>query len=302
MKRKKIWLSLLLTLVVMTAALCGCAPQSMEERLQGRWLFEENMESGFELYDDGEGIGFSDPDLDSVSISWNATEDRLRFYSLSEDEQIIFKIEDLSGNRLVLSTAGETLNLVREGDMPSGAAAFLDGISPWMIIICGIIAVLAILLVIIIISAVHHARKGKKTQPLPHPVSPVTPQPPVSPLSDKTELVGEDDYPNQSGPAPMLILTDLSNPSKRFGAPVRGTIAIGRDISVCRIAVNYDPSVARHQCDVFMENGELMIQNRSNSNITQVDGQRVEGKCPLRSGSVLKMGRVQMQVEVVQNG
>ena len=42
----------------------------------------------------------------------------------------------------------------------------------------------------------------------------------------------------------------------------------------------------------------LMLRNRSHSNITQVDGQRVEDKCPLQSGSILKMGRVQMRVEM----
>lgn len=292
MKKNKVWLPFLVVLAFVIAVLSGCTAKSTEDKLQGRWLFEEEMETGIELYSDGEGIGFTDSD--TVSLSWNASDDRLRLYNPYEDEQIIFEIEELSEDQLVLTSDGDTRILIKDGSTPENSFAFLLDRSPWMILICAGI-VLLIVILLIVIAAVSH-RSGKK-QDVP------TPQPQQAPSAgqmEETELLWDDSRSqSQEGPSLMLILTDVSNPTRRFGAPVRGTIAIGRDISVCRIVLGYDSSVARHQCDVFMENGTLMLQNRSHSNITQVDGQRVEDRCPLRSGSILKMGRVQMRVEVV---
>ena len=304
MKKVKVLIFALLTIVSFIVTLYGCSPESMESQLLGRWLWEDDMESGIEFYSDGDGIGFSGSDIDS--LNWSISERSLKISNPYGDEVILFDIDRLSDHQMVLSYENQTKTLVKDETMPVGLASSLFSLSPQMIMVCiGIVAIVLLVIIIIILTA--RFRKRKRRQFVaPQPVSPQkddTPVPSNPNQLDQTELLWEDnvDQTNSDSEAPAmtLVLTDLSDPSRKYGAPVRGIIPIGRDISVCRIVINYDPSVARHQCDVFLEDGKLMLRNRSHSNITQVDGQRVEDKCPLQSGSILKMGRVQMRVEIM---
>lgn len=112
---------------------------------------------------------------------------------------------------------------------------------------------------------------------------------------DKTALVWEDGDLDVR----RLLLTDVNDASRRFEVPLQGTVVVGRDPGVCRVVIDYDPTVARHQCDIWQQGDQVMVRNQSKSNITQVNGQKVYGECVLSSGSTLKMGRLVLHVEIV---
>lgn len=123
-----------------------------------------------------------------------------------------------------------------------------------------------------------------------------------------TELLGEQgqggpptDTPwnNGCGATLRLCITDVNNPVHTFqthlqeGAP----LVLGRDPARCQILIDHEPSLSRTQCEISLRDGEVWLHNLSQANITQVNGQRIEGDCCLQSGSTLKMGRLLMKVE-----
>ena len=182
---------------------------------------------------------------------------------------------------------------VEEAAKPEGRG--LPGLPVWLAAGAGGLAAAAAVTALVLL---RRRRKKEAFSPVPGGAGGVPQQLEETRLlreEGETQAVWEEEQPDGAS----IVLTDLSDPAQKYGAPVRGRLAIGRDPSVCRIVVDYDPTVARHQCDVFMENGQLTLQNRSHSNITRVDGQKVEDKCLLRNGCVIKMGRVQMRLEIV---
>ena len=167
-----------------------------------------------------------------------------------------------------------------------------------------IIAVLAVLLVVVIIVVVIFALRGKKKpkdtfERLPAEMTP------EHPYGGETEIMGETEQGEKTAmmwdetPSGVLVLRDSSDPNRRFEIPIQGIIAIGRDTKSCRIALGNEPTVARHQCDIFEQNGRIMLRNISTSNITCVNSQKVMDDCELLTGSIIKMGRVIMNVEII---
>ncbi len=104
-----------------------------------------------------------------------------------------------------------------------------------------------------------------------------------------------------AAPAPsrqrMLVLTNLQDPSERYEMPLTGMISIGRDPAVCQIVLQ-EPAVARHQCDIFMQDGRVVLRNQGRVNPSVVDGRPVTGEETLPDGCVLRLGRLDLRVEV----
>ena len=96
-----------------------------------------------------------------------------------------------------------------------------------------------------------------------------------------------------------MCITDVNNPLHTFQIPLQEgmPLVLGRDPARCQILIDYEPSVSRTQCEISLRDGDVWLHNLSQANITQVNGQRIEGDCCLQSGSTLKMGRLLMKVE-----
>ena len=75
-------------------------------------------------------------------------------------------------------------------------------------------------------------------------------------------------------------------------------IIIGRDSSsqVCLT----DMSVSYKQCKLYLVNRALMIENLSNSNITQLNGEILERTKNVKEGDTIKCGRITLQIEAIQ--
>lgn len=95
----------------------------------------------------------------------------------------------------------------------------------------------------------------------------------------------------------MLCLTDKSNGIRRMEAPLRGRVLVGRGGSN-QIVLDYDRTVSNRHCEIFMDGNTLMIRDLNSSNGTFVDGKKVVDQAELSNGSVLKLGRLELKVEI----
>lgn len=98
-----------------------------------------------------------------------------------------------------------------------------------------------------------------------------------------------------------LLLVDCSNSLHRYEVPLQGIISVGRAPS-CRVVLDYDRTVGRHQCDIYMENGEPYVRNVSQTNPTILNGCVLTESRPVASGSTLRLGNVELQVDVLYGG
>lgn len=99
----------------------------------------------------------------------------------------------------------------------------------------------------------------------------------------------------------VVTLEDIRNPDRIYQTTIEQSLTIGAnpDSDIC---VDYDRTVSRRQCEIFLENGELYLINHSRSNLTELRGQIVNQKTKLTSGDIIKMGLVEMRITFQSNG
>lgn len=121
---------------------------------------------------------------------------------------------------------------------------------------------------------------------------------------DKTVSVGQDDNKtvqvfgntDVKKKRKMIKLTDVNDAFRTYEVPLEGKVTVGRAGS-CRIMLE-SSSVSREQCEIFEQNGQIYVVNRSQTNITLVDQAEAQTATLLSNGSVLTMGNVKMKVEI----
>ncbi len=96
---------------------------------------------------------------------------------------------------------------------------------------------------------------------------------------------------------PMLCITDRTNRMRRMETPLRGRVSIGRDPSN-QIVLDYDRTVSNRHCEIFVNGNAFIIQDLHSSNGTFVDGKKVVDQAEISSGSILKLGRLELEVEI----
>ena len=98
----------------------------------------------------------------------------------------------------------------------------------------------------------------------------------------------------------LLRLQDMDHPERVFQYPVAGNVFIGRIAETNQIVLDYDRSVSGRQCRVYAKGDRIFVENLSNVNITQVNGVKVEQDIQIHSSDILKMGHVQMRVQLIR--
>ena len=73
---------------------------------------------------------------------------------------------------------------------------------------------------------------------------------------------------------------------------VVGELSVGRS-AYSGLYIDH-PTVSGTQCIIVAGPSNVFVSNKSNSNITQLNGVRVDDMCPLRPGDTLILGRVQL--------
>lgn len=107
---------------------------------------------------------------------------------------------------------------------------------------------------------------------------------------DTMYLVGNDK-------SSTLCLTDINRPERHFEVPLRHKVTVGRSLSN-QVALDYDNSVSATHCEIQANGNQLIIRDLNSRNGTYVDGIRVVDAADIASGSMIKLGRVVLKVEV----
>ena len=168
-----------------------------------------------------------------------------------------------------------------------------------ILVVCAlaVVVILAIVFAVIFINRKKKAARNFEHLPMEDLVRNMQSQ--GTEILDDTEIEDGTDMVWDASPNLTLILHDVTTPARKQEVALQSVVAVGRDASICQVVLSYDSTVARHQCDIYANDGQVMVRNRSNSNITRVNDQKVVDECELVTGSLLKMGRVTMRVEIL---
>ena len=157
-------------------------------------------------------------------------------------------------------------------------------------------AVLVVCIVAVVILA-RRRRERQRIQPVadellaPAGTTDILPQSYGNPGGGSTvPLVGEER-------CPMLYLSDLARPDRRFEVPLRGSVSIGRG-PANQVVLDYEKSISATHCEIFAEGGSWKIRDLHSSNGTCVNGIRIADTAEITSGSVLRLGRLELLVEI----
>ena len=79
---------------------------------------------------------------------------------------------------------------------------------------------------------------------------------------DQLRLDVYSDQPWQGdGRTVRLRLTDVNNGARQYVSQLQPGyfLAIGRDPAQCQVIIDFEPSVSRHQCDIYLQDGPARI-------------------------------------------
>ena len=105
--------------LIFIAALClltlmGCGGKSSSELIIGRWFYDEDTSSGFQSFDDGTAVGFNGDSTEQAE--WSISDNTLKLSNPYGDDILLFEIEELNSNHMVLSIEGQKISLNKESN------------------------------------------------------------------------------------------------------------------------------------------------------------------------------------------
>lgn len=165
-----------------------------------------------------------------------------------------------------------------------------EGLGIYLIVI---IAIGAIILIVIILSVIATIKSKKKNAS--RNFSPAPMQPNDAP---ETEIFNEGE-PDSAANGICVKIRDMNNPDMVWDMSLSksGSILIGR-IPPCQIIIT-DRSASRKQCELYLSpNGRPMIKNISDSNITTLNGKKLNSPSILSNDDIIKFGRIKLSVQI----
>lgn len=171
----------------------------------------------------------------------------------------------------------------------------MDFISIGAIVVIGIAI---IVLLIVNLSKKKKSKDKKKKEVIPNEEE----------TDSKTVIEKQEEYENATvflGSANqegyIVVLSDNSDTSRKFRYPLSGKITIGRKYGDgVNIVLNYEPTVSAKHCEISMMGDKFYIKDLHSSNGTFVNGQRVTENMEFVSGSHIKLGNLELVIEIEQ--
>ncbi|MCM1122678.1 MAG: FHA domain-containing protein [Eubacterium sp.] len=97
----------------------------------------------------------------------------------------------------------------------------------------------------------------------------------------------------------IVVLKDKNEPDKIFRYPLRDRVVIGRKNEPgVNIVLNYESSVSGRHCEITNLGEHFYVEDLHSSNKTYLNGEIVSGRMEFRPGSSLKLGRLEMIVDI----
>jgi len=136
-----------------------------------------------------------------------------------------------------------------------------------------------IILIAVVVSVIIIHRKRKRSNQKEYPVAP----------GKDTVILKDNDGKL------CIIIRNVNSPDQVWDMSMVNEVLIGRD-SNCQVCLA-DISVSHQQCKIYIDNG-IMVENISTSNITQLNGEKLNSPAVLKAGDKLKCGIVTLSVDL----
>lgn len=115
---------------------------------------------------------------------------------------------------------------------------------------------------------------------------------------DSTELLDDDDATAMTEMINIRLI-DTKRPSKIMEYSLESSLILGRNPEKCQVVFDYEKSISSQHCEIYRAGGKIYIRDLHSSNGTYVDGQLVEEAVELSGGSMIKIGRLQIEFQVI---
>ena len=164
-----------------------------------------------------------------------------------------------------------------------------------VIILSAIVAAVCIVIAIIFIVK---SRKEKKNETSEQPalLSDNDSTMILSSRSGNTEILIGDNISEKNC---SIILRDVADSVRTFEAQLSAEgIIIGRSSDYSNIVIDYDKSISRKHCRIFLQNGQVMIEDLNSGNKTYINGAEVSTPMLLSNSDEIKIGRTKLKVTI----
>lgn len=156
------------------------------------------------------------------------------------------------------------------------------------------IAVAVIALLVIVITVILSRRKNNISVPSDTPVFTADNDDTmiISSRSGDTEMLFEDSAGS------VIILRDVMNTDHTYEASLSSDIIVGRSSEVSSLIVDYDKSVSKRHCKIYLKGNDVYIEDLGSANKTYVNDVQISSPHIIRNADEIKIGRVKFSVTI----
>lgn len=99
----------------------------------------------------------------------------------------------------------------------------------------------------------------------------------------------------------IIVLRDNRDSSKVFRYPISGKVVVGRKYGDgVNVVLNYEGTISAKHCEIGMQGEKFYVRDLHSSNGTFINGTRVNEYMEFSSGSNIRLGNLNMTVEIEQ--
>lgn len=95
-----------------------------------------------------------------------------------------------------------------------------------------------------------------------------------------------------------IILRDKNDSIHSFETSLSGTIIIGRSSDVSSLVIDYDKSISKKHCKIYMRGNDVYIEDLGSANKTYVNDVLVTAPKIIRTSDEIKIGRLKFSVTI----
>ncbi|MCD7730010.1 MAG: FHA domain-containing protein [Oscillospiraceae bacterium] len=166
----------------------------------------------------------------------------------------------------------------------------------YRIIIAVAAAVIAI--IVIIVSIIVNAKSSKeKSETTAEPVNSVDNDDTmfISSRSGNTVMMFESNAPSTND---VLILRDIMRAEYTFEVSLSDDIIIGRSSDVSSLVIDYDKSISKRHCRIYVKDNRVYIEDLGSANKSYVNNIEVISPKEIKTSDEIRLGRVKLSVTI----